>query len=447
MESQNFAFLKEINSELYQSILVMEENARIKPVYAAQECRRLLNTFISIVQKKHGIKPGDNEHENLLSITKSIHTGLDRVPQVQYKVIDMNGVVSTASSNCLFYLKEVGNSGAHKGKPNKPGVKYVLLGSAAIIKALRAYYDLFTLYYRSRINNARTQFLDANVPLGKYSIKTHYVPTDADRSKCIMEYTAQKDLGTYSKKQATAIIREYDPRYVDDLFLNRNIDAYSEALEYTYSNGVKVGHLNNPDEEFANFYIVYEFVDEVVPLDKFLKKNKLQIKDRVQICKKLAEALSKFHNAEFPIYHRMLNYTCIVISDFSNSDGGYVPYITKFDFAKITSIKAGTVFNNLSEAEAQESKKFSRYKVDIINPDTDWAKVDIYSLGVLFVDIMLNNVSTRPITDKTFEDLIDAGISDEMIDIIDEMLCEKADERPSIDTVLEAINKECNNVD
>ena len=66
---------------------------------------------------------------------------------------------------------------------------------------------------------------------------------------------------------------------------------------------------------------------------------------------------------------------------------------------------------------------------------------------MLFVDIMLNNVSTRPITDKTFEDLIDAGISDEMIDIIDEMLCEKADERPSIDTVLEAINKECNNVD
>ena len=77
-----------------------------------------------------------------------------------------------------------------------------------------------------------------------------------------------------------------------------------------------------------------------------------------------------------------------------------------------------------------------------MTPNSKWDKVDIYSLGVLFVDIMLNGVSTKAITENTFEELIDAGISDGMIDIIDSMLCEIPDERPSINQVLKAIDEE-----
>ena len=138
----------------------------------------------------------------------------------------------------------------------------------------------------------------------------------------------------------------------------------------------------------------------------------------------------------------MLNYESIMISDFTDRNEGYKPYITKFDFAKITSITEGTVYKNLTEAEAKESAKLSRYKLESVTPNSKWDKVDIYSLGVLFVDIMLNGVSTKAITKNTFEELIDAGISDGMIDIIDSMLCEIPDERPSINQVLKAIDEE-----
>ena len=442
MASKNFGFLEDINPEYYNSIATMEENAIIKPVFAAQECRRLLNSFVEDIQKKHNIKPGKSEHDNLKAITNNLFTGLVNINQVEYKVIDKEGNISTRSSNALFFLKEVGNSGAHKGKPTNNNQVFAYIIPETIIAALRVYYELFTNYYRNRLNNKKTKFLSKNVPIGEYYVQTSYVPIDSERSKCIKEYTAQKDTGKYSTKNKTAIIREYKPDEMEDLFLHRNIDAHSEALSFTYPNGLTVVHPNRKHEDFANFYVVYEFVHETEQLDAFLKKRKLSLKERILLCKKLAEELHIFHNLEKPIYHRMLNYTCIQVADQVSGGRGYIPYIIKFDFAKITSITEGTVFNNLSEAEEKESLKLSRYKIDVISPDAPWDKVDIYSLGVLFVDIMMNNVSTKVITEKTFEELIDAGISDGMIDIIDEMLCELPDERPDISVVLEAISKE-----
>lgn len=440
--SANFDFMKDINKKYYSELTEIEKNARVKPKDAARHCRTLLDSFIQDVFSKNNIKIEDKLFKNLKVLEETSKLGIPKVGLVEYDVIDMNANITSQKSPGLHFVKELANAALHEGLPTKKGDKKVVVSSETVIKALRVYYTLFSKYYRNKLQGKKIKFLDSNVPLGKYEIRQSYVPVDTDRSKCVKEYITSRKTGEYSKEVKHALIREYIPSEMDSLFLNRNIDAFSESYKYTYPNGVTVEKLNEIEEPYVNFFIAYEFPKPVVPLAKFLKSKELSMKDRIQICQGIAESLSKFHSAENPIYHRMLTYECIMISDFNDENEGYKPYITKFDFAKITSITEGTVFNNLSEAEAKESLKLSRYKLETVAPDSPWDKVDIYSLGVLFVDIMQNSVSTKAISGQTFEELIEAGITDNMIDIIDEMLCDIPEERPDINQVLEAVSKE-----
>lgn len=439
--SANFDFMKEINTQYFTELNEIERFARVKPREAAMHCRTLLEFFIGDVFAKHKIKKEEKLNDNLRKLLNNIWLEMPAVDHVEYDVVDMNGKVSTIRGNGLYYIKDLGNASVHEGLPTKKGDTKVVVSSAAVIKALRVFHSLFSSYYRNRLRGRKISFRDTNVPLRNYDIVKSYVPVDTERSKCVKEYIATRKTGEYSKEVRYALIREYIPSEMDSLFLNRNIDAFSESYKYTYSSGVTVEKLNEISEPYADFFIAYEFPRSFTPLDKFLK-NTLSMKERVQICKRIAESLDKFHNAESPIYHRMLTYDCIMVSDFTDENDGYRPYITKFDFAKITSITEGTVFDNLSEAEAKESLKLSRYKLETVAPDSPWDKVDIYSLGVLFVDVLQKRVSTKAISVETFEELIDAGISDNMIEIIDEMLCDIPEERPDIKRILEVVNKE-----
>ena len=437
--------MKDINSVYYKTLDYIEKEARVKPKNAARNCRSLLESFIDDLFKKNGISKEASLSKNLKILTQnSKRLGIPWIDNVKYEVVDVNNRITQQESQGLYYIKDLSNSASHEGFTTENGKKSVIISSQAVIKALRVFHNLFAGYYRQRLKGQKAKFLDTNVPLGEYEISQCYIPADSERSKCIMEYMASRKTGEYSKARRYALIREYLPNEMERLFLNRNVDTFSEANPYIYSDGVSVVKLNQIEEPYANFFIAYEFADErpIIPLAKFLKKNTLEMKDRIDICLKIAKSISKFHNANDPIYHRMLTCESILISDFTDKNEGYKPYITKFDFAKITSITQGTVYKNLTEAEAKETAKLSRYKSETVTPDSKWDKVDIYSLGVLFVDIMLNGVSTKNITENTFEELIDAGISDGMIDIIDEMLCEMTDDRPGINTVLEAISEE-----
>jgi len=443
MESTNFAFLKGINDSYYNDICSIEKNARTQPKVAAQKCRDLLENFVHDVQRENNIAQKKGLHGDIVSVVSDKKKGvpglIPKLSPVKFEAIDYSGTIKEENSAGIFFLKKVGNAGAHRGLPTKGGESFAVINSDVILLALRKFHELFKSFFKDNLKGQKIVFQDMNVPIGEYSILTRYIPVDSERSGCIAEYRAEKTIGRYGTKQIYAVIREYISNEMDSLFLNRNIDAFGEAYEHVYKEGVSVRNLNDVSEPYANFFVAYEFPDEVVQLDKFLKKNKLNLKDKIQICKDVAESLYGFHVLESPVYHRMLNHTCIMISA---EEGMYKPYITKFDFAKITSIKEGTVYRNLSAAEEKETVKFSRYKIDDLSPDSNWEKIDIYSLGVLFVDIMLNGVSSRGIDEKTFDDLIDAGISDGMLDIIDEMLSEIPEDRPDIGMVLSAIKKE-----
>ncbi len=439
--SSNFDFLKEINPDIFSVLSEIEKESRIKPISAGRNCRTLLDMIVDEVFSFLGIHRQARLADDLVEWRKADPQLFSQLKTVEFDVYDLNNKRMRKQDCGLFFIKDLANftshiSGSKTFVDPSPRPCYKSLATA-----LRAFHDFFRIYYAGRELKI-LPFNESLIPVGEYEIQERYVPADTNRSKCDFEYKAIRRTGTYSRAFVYAIIREYDPDEMDRLFLSRNIDAFSESLRFTYSNGVSVKALNSFDEKNASFFMAYEFVRPVTFLEPFLKNTHLEIWDRINLCYRIAGAIKLFHDAEDPIYHRMLSYESVVVSDFTDEKLGYHPYIIKFDFAKITSIKEGTVFKQLSDAESLETMKLARYRTDELSPETKWEKVDIFSLGVLLIDILRNSVSSNGITEKTFEELEDEGVSNELLDVIDRMLNEIPEQRPEIDEVLAVIAKE-----
>lgn len=61
------------------------------------------------------------------------------------------------------------------------------------------------------------------------------------------------------------------------------------------------------------------------------------------------------------------------------------------------------------------------------NPaEINWTKVDIYSLGVLFSDILMGEIRETPVH---IDDLEDMGLSDELLDLLDLMRADDPESR------------------
>lgn len=439
--SENFAFLEGINPKFYSALEKIERNARIKPQEAARDCRALLEIIVDEIFQRYRIEPGKDLNENLTIWTNDRRIKSLCSQKVKYDAINKQSEIKEEEDPGLFYTKFLGNSNVHGGESfNRKGVRPIL-SAEAIIKALEVFHEILCKYYREQISDD-PKFSKVAVPLGGYKIEQMKKPTDSDRSKCIREYVATRNRGTATKNIVHALIREYDPKELDELTLNRSIDTFQEMYDRLNMSGMHVESLNHTDDQNAGYFIVYEFRQPFQPLQSFLKKNRLLLKDRIKLCLKIARTIESFHTAPDPVYHRMLSYDCIVVSETENEQDKYMPFITKFDFAKITSLNGATVFKHLSEAQEIESIKLARYRVDNIAPDSLWDKVDIYSLGVLFVDILMNSISTKEISVNTFEELTAQGVSENMQDLIDHMLNGMPNERPDIVRVCETIEAE-----
>lgn len=451
----NFLFLEEIQPVLYRYIVEAETNAYINPRLAAKNSRDALEEYagdyfsthtITCYNKDNTINTDPDLSNMLYAMWKYKDSYLKSLGKVTCIIEYINsGKREKIELDGSKFLRMLGNAGSHplKKKKDETDDKYIIVPTTEAVKmALKMYFHIFTNYYLSAEEATKLKYKERLIPIGKYEILSNYEPSDKERSKCIQEYKAIKRISTHTNNVVYAVIREYEPDGLDQFFLNRNIDTFSEAYSFIYSEGIQVEQINRIDEENAHFFVAYEFVKPVVSLNKLLRDNTLTIKDRILICKRIAESLKKFHNAKNPIYHRLLSYESIMVSDFTDVDEGYRPYITKFDFAKLTNENVQTVLQNLKDANT-DVLKLQRYRIDVIDQNTPWDKVDIYSLGVLFIDILSNEISKDTISEKTYINLINKGIPESLANyIFEEMIIEYADGRPSINEVVEVINKE-----
>ncbi len=457
MPQGNFEFMKIISPDLWEELYQVERRARLNISDSGQHSRKALELIVQILCTDHGLTSysrsmnlGEKlsllqsewqlreagylaEEEKLAD--KPICPELGMV-QVRYE----NGDVR--NKDYYTFLREFGNACSHtEARPYAPAICY-----DNVVKCLKGCHQLLRKYYRKRIALDTPVFDEYKMPIDKYDIYDSAVPGDSNRSHCEREFYGYI-LDSAGEKNFYAILRLYNKAHVTDYFLQRNHKCFSVASKASISSVpqgmTKMYELTPVNSKHTGFYIIcYEFNREPFALsDAILKK--MTAKQRIRMCSRIADCIYELHTSETPIEHRMLTYESIYTCQVRDE---WVPYVIKFDFAKIESPSVmRTVIDNAMKAkDRMKENRINKYLppewaviTDI--KKVDWRKVDIYSLGILFSDILYGRIHEVPVP---LEELEEQGVSDVLLDLLDLMRAEDPASRFAIDDVKEILNEE-----
>lgn len=354
----------------------------------------------------------------------------------------------------IDFLRSFGNNGPHPEATDIPVLATV--NNAAL--SYKVLHEFLKSYYKKSISKKGMEeptFDETKIPIVDYFADSEYVPLDSEWSKCVKEYSCHYYTGNNDLTKHYAILRKYrgEDYAQDNLFITRNVDIYGNIRSTNSANTVDVKEIkSNTDDENGAYYIAYEFTQKPYRLNNAtFKQFPFSIKDRMEICAKIVNDVYKLHTAKPPIFHRDLSYDSIALCNFSGEKSEWVPYIIKFNFAKYKDGQVGTVVEDLIAADYKmyEDEKaparLNKYRIDVIDKDTEWDKVDIYSLGNLLVDILLLNIHPKKIGGKQFDDISEMLFikSDSpTIIMLKRMLSEDIYERPDIREVKTAFDSE-----
>lgn len=496
MFSYNFAFLESINKKIYTEFCDYEKYMYTDPYKASDGVRHVLGKIVDEVAAEERNKTVLNEQLMLWKEDNANKKGIDRVKELKdvHELIDKFAIIKNANTyvkrnnsrrmvpgilfqsisgmgvpdinpnidnanywkntDAVNVLRSFGNNGPHPEATNIPILPTV---NNAII-AYKVLHAFFVDYYKSRLgayDKSNLQFDEKKIPIGDYFIDAEYIPIDAEWSKCIKEYGCHFYEGNNDLIKHYAILREYKEEDYsnDNLFVTRNIDIYGNIKSVSATNNVSVNEIRCISQDGnGSYFIAYEFARTPYRLNnETFKRFSFSIKDRMEICSKLINDIYKLHFANPPIYHRDLSFDSIALCNFSENESEWVPYIIKFNFAKYKDGQVGTVVENLIAADYRmyEDEKaparLNKYRIDVIDKDTEWDKVDIYSLGNLLVDILLLNIHAKKIGQKNFEDIAEMLFikpDSPTITMLKRMLSEDIYERPDIGEVKAVFDKE-----
>lgn len=451
----NFAFLFDLNKPVYEKLLSAERSARIDFRASGKMIRAGLEKFIGSVIKEKKLKdalpPTLELHvriQKLRNTQDMLDAGYLQPGQSLYDnpilpaVEKVEFVQNNGERSCrdmYSFIRIIGNACSHEEiTPTHPKITFDNLSMA-----LQGFHRILREYY-GRENLA----FDANVmPIGDFVVTESYVPSDSLRSKCLREFVGHT-LDDSGRVGFHALIRMYDRRFSGGAFMLRNQKCFLEACKLCMS-GIPEGmttlrEITPARSEASNFYIIcYMFNREAQPLTEKLLKG-MNMKQRLEICARLARCLDNLHHSEVPIYHRMLSYESVYLSKFRDK---WIPYVVKFDYAKIVAEEpVETVIVPTEKARdillRQGKEKYMAPEWSAIEQDrtkADWEKVDVYSLGVLMSDILRGSFGVD-IAD--FYELEDAGVPDMVLDALDSMLAQSPDARCAMDLVREVFDDE-----
>lgn len=461
----NFEFLKEIDTEIYSEVVAIEKSAITDRRGFGNKMRQLLEKLCNKRIKKFGIyntmlslSGRDNvdlafklnaltvkktpSGEKYMDIFKREAPGIKPMPDFElwrYDEMDENAwrffnKSAEGKEKYRFasnFLRQFGNDCSHDYGMIDPvfDVTY-----EQILDALKTFHRYLREYFE--VQNV-PQFKEINVPIGeKYEVLEMHVPADRDRSGCEQEYRAHYYSGARVTTPQHAIIRRYrknadnadDGGVSEEEFFARSLVALSQGQGIDGNVRVEevVSYLN-PDTEF--YMIAYIFNEKPLTLSNERLKE-MDYGARLKLCYETAELLSNYHKKG--IYHRMLSAKSIYIVPDGN---GFKPSVINFSFAKV--IDQNTVFIRAEQAlEKEMGLREQKYLApEWAKPDeeTDWAKVDIYSLGMLFMDVLSGEILARPDFAKIKDERI--------IDLLKSMLRSRSDDRSDIEEVITTVKE------
>lgn len=456
IEDGNFWFMKIINPDIYENLYEGEKNAMTDFRKSGSMTRDAMEAIISTIIREHGLEKkisgtlfekisflqneGDLRKVGYLSSgerlkDKPILPDLGRI-KFRYE----NG--TSDETDYYTYMRKFGNSCSHNNI-EKGDIK---IDYTHVINCLKCYHLFMRKYYSKRISKNTPPFNETLMPIDNYRIQDSYVPTDSNRSKCNKEFVGYLQGST--GRSSYAILRLYNKSDLNEKFILRNAETFQEASSYSISTPEGMAQMRevaNYNDSKSSFYIIaYEFNREPQKLTTKILKG-MDIGKRVKMCKRIADCFYDLHKSEIPIYHRMLSYESIYVCDYKKE---WVPYIIKFDFAKIQSTEKGTVVLDALKAkeridEAKQIKYFAPEWMSTEDPkNLDWEKMDIYSLGVLFCDILSAKINMSLID---IDELEKFELSDDLLDLLDKMTSETPSFRCDMEEVQIVLEEEARN--
>ncbi len=447
----NFAYLKDHNMRLYNEIKTVESGCIKNHFTTAEALRGPLDIFLNTVIKESGLEGDCVKEYNSKSNNKAKNIeGVSPAIKINFITVEKLLTKNTKSKiiRDLNTVRRMANLGAHKEsiansewKPfrvekNIDGeVKYIINGK--VLKDCFGYLNnVFRLYYGEK----NAGYNRDTMKLDDYDIYDYAVNEDDGNTRYLEEFHGIKQ----GKKNEYAIIRKYDKEKMDKNFIQRNISTL-ELINDNMSNSIKgvskVKDLNKIDsEDDEYYYIAYTFSKEPMVLNQQMLDKIKSSAEKVNICTTLSEAISKLHDLEEPIYHRMINPGSIIVCDYGLKEG-YVPYLIGFDFSKFDKqSEYATVIDVYNkEVERQNENNEDNFKYicpnDLhVNSNSNFGQRDIYALGVLFIRILTGDLKPK----KDEIDLlneIEKQYSPELADLLERMISEAAMERPDANTV------------
>lgn len=420
VRKSNFEFVYDRDSkerqELFEFLYKLESDVKINPYRIGNGIRQVLEILCAMKIESDEIKenvkkanknriPDLNSMLNILRKTtvtcdgKTIHLGIKPLPSQKLieKHIDFDQKTEESDKKkYLFvdnFLRQIGNEYSHN---SNPFVEPVFLKTYKnVLLAMRSLHKYLWEYFGNDLRKL-PEFREDIMPIGNYEIVETKTPNDSTQGYCLKEYTAKRHEDYQNDRVGFSVIRQY--RRVKEEkqeFLKRASDVYMAGDNC----GPLLKQVSILSNENSQYYIVaYDFRVEARPINaEFLQK--LPLKEKIQLCLSYAEILKAFHANVPKIFHRMLTSNCAYYADERARGRGITTAIIKFEFAKITEGAGATILpyvNERLERLSNEERRFLPEKMSNRTGD----EIDIYSLGVLFCDILMGQIGGYGNTDK-----------------------------------------------
>lgn len=448
---ENFGFVKEVFPKLYEKLTEAEKTLYIdyrQSGKVLRECHEMLCDYL--LKENHlSLNPKVGNHVSLNEkIDKLVKHKLYPVDGEAFITCMTNGGRTVDIKYRRFWV-QIGNQCAHaEAKPediiNMPKVSF---------KSVK---DLMCVVHGALKNAFGAgagdvdEFDENYIPIGDYHIIKSRKPIDSKITGCIRENECAK-YNSFGKKKYS-IIRVYKAISIDE---NQRTAMIRDGLTFSevqdekgiqFDGNVNINIISDIDDKKSGFYIVaYDFNKEPIALQDLIKK-KYSNDVALELCLSIARIVKEFHSMEMPIYLRNLNYNCVYVCERNDK---YEPSIINLDYAKISSDEYGTVISSVRGAQnVAKQMSLMKYTAPEVraalmnknaNIDVDWGKADIYSLGMLFFDILGKEVADKPISAAL--KLQKEGYLPSVTQLVDAMRNQSANGRPTIDVVIDLLEK------
>lgn len=407
----NFYYLKDLNPSLYTKIKQTESTLIHDHVKTVQEfngvietfCKDVINADLNTICRKKVLGTSFN-YERVISMNDANIVSLKDIETLNHQ---LKNNVSLDSK----YTTLVNDKNVISGNVLRNGLK-------SLDVVLRAFYKV----------NDKKKWLKDSTKIDAYDI--YKVTTTAPG--CKKEYYG---IDSSVTPNAYAVIKEYDVQNMDMNFVKRNMSV----LERIHSNTMDpiegiadIKQLNEVNTEDESYYVSYVFHKQPMELSRENLNRADTPFERVQMCKRLSNAISQLHNLEEPIYHRLINAKSVVLCDFSDKKFGIVPYLINFDFSKFKAADAKmTVLEQFKNEVDSLKQEDMEYICEYDMTDTSYEKMDIYALGILFIRILSGDLQSPRLDLADKLNLIEENYNSKIADLLEMMLSETAIDRPT----------------